>query len=409
MKKSDFYRDARTDLDGPLHGVTVLEATTTWAGPMAGCVLADFGARVIKVEHPKGEVGRRLLPLLPDSPAALSLPHETVNRNKRSLTLNLSNERGRRLFLDLARNADIVIENFRPGTMAEWGVGYDHVRAVKHDIVYVSISGFGQFGAFAERAGYDPIAQSYSGFASLNGPPDGEPVKAATYLGDDLAGLHGALGAMAALRHRDRTGEGQYIDVALVDALLFQSNGNLSAGALGLPMPRMGNQFSVAAPTNMYRCSDGYVFAGILVDNHWKRCARLLGRAELADDPRYAALAGRLAHRDELDALLAQWCAARTVADVVALFDENGLAATRVNTYAEAAAEEHVAARDMLQSTRLHDGSTAPIVGPAAKFSRTPLKVRSSSESLGASTDAILGELGYDEDTIAQLRREGAI
>ena len=183
------------------------------------------------------------------------------------------------MFLELARRADIVVENFRPGTMAEWGVGYEQVRAVKPDIVYVSISGFGQFGRLSHRVGYDPIAQHYSGFTSINGDPNGGPMKAAMFLGDDLSGIHAALGALAALRHRDRTGEGQHVDVALVDTLLFQSDSNIAAGALNLPTPRTGNEFTVCAPTNMYVCLDGNVFAGVLTDPHWKKLAATIGRA----------------------------------------------------------------------------------------------------------------------------------
>ena len=409
MDKSDFYRDARTDLTGPLQGITVLEATTTWAGPMAGCMLADFGADVIKVEHPTGEVARRLRPLIPDSAASLSLPHETVNRNKRSVTVNLSSSAGRDVFLDIARHADIVVENFRPGTMAQWGVGYDDCRAVKPDIVYVSISGFGQFGKLSHRVGYDPVAQHFSGFTSINGDPDGRPVKAATFLGDDLSGIHAALGALAALRHRDRTGEGQHVDVALVDTLLFQSNGNISAGALGIETPRTGNEFTVCAPTNTYDCLDGQVFAGVLLDAHWRRLAAIIGRAELADDAQYATLNARLSRRSEVDRLLADWCATCRVADVVAAFEASGLPAVRVNTYAEAAAEPHVHDRDMLQRTTLHDGTEVPLVGPTAKFSRTPTRVRSAAEPLGLSTETLLAELGYDANAIAQLRSKGAI
>ncbi len=407
MDKAQFYREARSDLTGPLSGVTVVEATTTWAGPMAGCILADFGARVIKVEHPDGEVARRLLPLIPGS--RLSLANETVNRNKENVRLKLSTRAGRDVFLKLAAAADIVIENFRPGTLAEWGIGYDDVRSVNPDIVYVSISGYGQFGPLSDRVGYDPVAQHYGGFTSLNGEPGGQPVKAPTYLGDDLAGVHGALGAMAALRHRDQTGEGQHVDVALVDSLLFQSNGKLSAGALGVPLERYGNQFDLAAPVNAYACRDGHVFAGVLLDSHWKALAKLLGRAELADDPRYATLGARIEHRTDVDTLLAAWCAVRPVAEVVQAFADAGLPATRVNTYAEAAGEAQVHERDMLQPVTLADGTRAPLTGPAAKFSRTPTRVRSAAEALGASTERVLAELGYDTTQIRALHDDGVI
>ncbi len=404
MDKADFYRNARDDLTGPLSGVTVIEATTTWAGPMAGCVLADFGARVIKVEHPDGEVARRLLPLVPGSRGNLSIANETVNRNKENVTLVLSKPEGREIFLKLAASADVVIENFRPGTLSEWGLGYEHVCAVKPDIVYVSISGYGQFGPLSDRVGYDPGAQHFGGFTSLNGEPGGKPVKAPTYLGDDLAGVHGALGALAALRHRDRTGEGQHIDVALLDSLLFQSNGKLSAGAMDVKLERYGNEFDLAAPVNAYECKDGYVFAGVLLDTHWKVLARVIGRPELGADSRYAKLFDRIGHRAEVDKLLADWCAARTTRQVEEQFAAEGLPACRVNTYAECAREPQVLERDMLQTVTLADGTAAPLTGPAVKFSRTPTKVRSAAEALGESTDAVLAQLGYDATAIDRLR-----
>jgi len=264
VRKSEFYREARHDLPGPLAGVRVVETTTTWAGPMCGCVLADFGAEVIKVEPPDGEIARRLPPALPGASPPVSALHATVNRNKRSVCLDLREPRGRDLFLRLATTADLVVENFRPGTLDRLGLGYRDLRAMNEDVILVSISGFGQFGRDAERAGYDPLAQAASGFLSLNGDPDGEPVKAPTFLGDDLAGLHAALAALAALRHRDRTGEGQHIDVSLLDAMWFQTPGYLTLGALGQPLPRLGNQFRVAAPANVYRCADGSVMAGVV-------------------------------------------------------------------------------------------------------------------------------------------------
>ncbi len=407
MERSEFYADARADLDGPLAGVRVVEVTTTWAGPMCGCILADFGADVIKVEHPDGEVARRLPPFLPGREVPLSFLHATVNRNKRSLSLDLRRPEGREVLARLARTADVLVENFRPGTLEGWGAGYDALAAERPGLVYVSISGFGQYGPMHERLGYDPLAQALSGFLSLNGSPDGEPVKAPTFLADDLAGLHAALGALAALRHRDRTGEGQHVDVALLDAMLFQSTGYLTLAALGVPLPRLGNEFRIAAPANTYRCRDGRILAGVLLDSHWKRLAAVLGHPEWADDPRYATAAERIARRGEVDGALRAWAAARTREDALAALHAAGVPAAPVRTYAEAAADPHVAARDMLQDVPQADGAPAPITGPAAKLSRTPIRVRSGAPALGAHNDEILAELGLDSQTRRRLHDTG--
>ena len=403
MDKNAFYANARSDLRGPLDGITVVEATTTWAGPMAGCLLADFGATVLKVEHPNGEVARGLPPYLPDS--RLTLLHETVNRNKQNLSIDLHHAEGRAIFLTLCERADIVIENFKPGTLAGWGVGYADVAARKPDIIYVSISGFGQFGPYSERPGYDPIAQNFSGWSSLNGPPEGGPTKAPTFLGDDLAGVHGALGALAALQHRQRTGEGQHVDVALIDSLIFQSNGNLTQGALGMPIARHGNQYAVAAPANVFACSDGQIYAGVLLDSHWRAMCGLIGCTELAQ----MTNADRVARRAEVNAAVGEWCRVRPTAEVVTTLTALGITATRVNTYAEAAQDPHIAARDLLQTTRLADGRDVPLTGPAAKFSRTPTAVRTAAPALGQDNAALLASLGYDADAQRRLREDGII
>jgi formyl-CoA transferase len=275
---------------------------------------------------------------------------------------------------------------------------------VKAGIVYVSISGFGQFSPLSDRVGYDPLAQNYCGWTSINGDPGGGPVKAPTFLGDDIAGLHGALGAMAALRHRDQTGEGQHVDVSLVDSLLYQSDGYPTAGALGMPPERLGNQFAIAAPVNNYSCKDGNVFAGVLLDTHWKRLAKHLGREDLV------ALTGidRINKREEVDELLRNYCASTEVDTVVQAFAEMGLPATRVNTYEEVVKEEHVIARDMLQEVTLTDWKTVPIVAPGVKFSRTPVRIREPAATLGQHTESVLGELGYSAEEIEEMRSDGA-
>jgi formyl-CoA transferase len=280
---------------------------------------------------------------------------------------------------------------------------------MKQDVILVSISGFGQFGPHSDRPGYDPLAQAASGFLSLNGEPDGEPVKAPTFLGDDLGGLHGALAALAALHHRERTGEGQHVDVSLLDAMLFQTPGYLSAGALGVPLPRMANQFRIAAPADTYACRDGLVMAGVLVDSHWKILARLIGRAELADDPDFSTTAGRLAHREQVNQLLADWMVQHSTDEVVERFAEAGIPAAAVQSYEQAAHAPHTREREMLQPTDTEGERRVPIAGPPAKFSRSPTKVRSGAPALGAQTDEILDELGVDPEERESLRRDGVI
>jgi len=301
------------------------------------------------------------------------------------------------------------VENFRPGTLDRWGAGWAALRARKPDLVFVSISGHGQFGSRSGQLGYDPLAQAASGYLSLNGDPEGEPVKSPTFLADDLAGLHAALAALAALRHRDHTGEGQHVDVSLLDSLLFQSNGYLTLGAMNVPLPRLGNEFRIAAPANTYTCRDGRIMAGVLLDSQWKRLAVLIGRPELADDPHFATTPARIARRGDVDALLRDWAAVRTTAAAMGELERAGIPVAAVRSYAEAARDPEIAERDMLQIAQQSDGSPAPVTGPAAKFSRTPTRVRSGAPSLGRDTDEILAELGVGDAERRRLREQNVI
>ena len=277
---------------------------------MCGVVLADLGADVIKVEIPTGDVARSLM-ALPDT--EVSLMHATVNRNKRSLSIDMTSDEGRETLLDLVTRCDIMIENFKAGTMARHELGYDDIKAVKPDIVYVSVSGWGQYGPDHKAAGYDPMAQATSGFMMVNGSPESSPTKAGTFLADDLGGLHGAIGAMAALRHRDQTGEGQHVDIALLDAMIFQTNGLPTLGTYGIQPDRWGNQFGFLAPCNLYECSDGPVYSGVLLDSHWAQLAELIGQPELAHHESFATRDARVANRDVCDLLFGAWLAEQTL------------------------------------------------------------------------------------------------
>ncbi|PZG11500.1 carnitine dehydratase [Micromonospora craterilacus] len=387
----DFYREARDDLAGPLHGVRVLDVTKVWSGPLTSAILADLGADVIRVELPHGRDGE-VPPRIPGT--GLSWFRQTVNRNKRSVGLDLREPSGRETFLRLVGTADVVVENYRPGTLDGWGVGWAQCRAIRPDLVFVSISGWGQYGARRAEAAYDPIVQAASGWMSLNGDPDGGPVRAPTFLADELAGLHGAIGALAALWHRRCTGEGQHVDVAMFDAMLAGGAGLHTLAAAGRPPARWGNQTDFVVPANVYDCADGQVYLAVALDRHWRALAEAMDRPDLARAPGFARAADRLANRAEVDAVVAGWCAARPADVAVAALVDRGLTVSRVRTVAEVVADPHVAQRSMLQPTVLSDGSTAPIVGPAAKFSRTPTRVRQGAPAPGQHTAQVLAELG---------------
>ena len=406
MHKHEFFENAREDLTGPLAGVSVLEVTSTWAGPMCGVVLADLGADVIKVEIPSGDVARSIIPI-PDS--EISVMHATVNRNKRSLAIDMTRPEGRQVLLDLAAEVDIVVENFKSGVLARHGLGYDDLTAVKPDIIYVSVTGWGQFGPDHEAAGYDPLAQATSGFMTINGSPDGPPTKAGSFLADDLGGLHGAIGAIAALRHRDQTGEGQYVDIALLDAMLYQTDGMPTLGSIGVQPARWGNEFGFAVPADVYDCADGPVYAGVLLDDHWKRLAVILGQPELAENEAFATVDGRAQNRDVCNMLLGGWLAERTRDEAIEVLRDAGLAIAKVQSFVDVVEDAHVQARDMLQSVTHHDGTTVLIVGPSWKFSRTPVKIRTAAPALGQDTDAILSEVGLTDDQVAGLRDAGIV
>ena len=407
MNKDEFYLNARNDLTGPMDGVRVLEICSTWAGPMCCNVLADLGADVIKVELPKGEVGRYVIPMLPSTDMGAAFA--TVNRNKRSLAVDIRIPEGRDICLDVAKQCDIVVQNFKVGTMSGYGLGYEDVLTVKPDVVYVSISGFGQYGPHQDAPAYDPLIQAVSGFMSVNGQPDSPPTKAGIYLTDDLSGLHGALGAIAALRHRDQTGEGQHVDISMLDAMLFQSNGLPLLASLGIEPGRMGNEFGVTAPANVYECKDGPVYLVTLLDSHWEKLAEVIGQPDLGTNEAFATRVARVENRDIVNQLVGGWLAAKTRKEAMDLLSAAGIPIGPVNTYVESVSDSHIQARDMLQEVEFADGTSSHNVGPAAKFSRTPTRVRMAAAALGQHTDEILEDLGLAAEERQRLIDAGIV
>jgi formyl-CoA transferase len=410
-ERDRFYRDATPACDGPLEGIRVLDVTTTWAGPRCSGVLADYGAEVIKIElRDPPEVARRLPPMLPDIEPPESYFNATVNKNKKNLCLDLRKAEGREVLLRLAETADVFVENFKKGTLASWGCGYEDLSAVNPEIVYVSITGFGQYGPYSHLPGYDPTAQAMSGFMHMNAQEDeAMPLKAPVFLADEIAGLHGAMAALAALAYRQREGKGQHVDIALLDAMIDSCTGLHTLAARGVPTPRLGNTYSFAAPANAYRCSDGWVHAGALLDSHWQRITRMLGRPELAEHPDYATISARLARRDEVDGILADWCSRRTREEVIRAFEQAQVVAAAVLTPAETVADPHVRARGAIGEVTTDRGETLRLPAPAAKFARTPVRIRVSAPRPGSHTESILEQIGYDAADIRRLARAGVI
>lgn len=390
---------------GPLDGVRVIEVTTTWSGPMAGCILADFGAEVIRVEHPSGDVTRRFGFQFPGSNE--SVLYQTVNRNKKSMTLDLHDDRAQEITRKLIETADILIENFRQGTLAGWGLDYETCASRNPRLVYASITGFGQNGPYSRHPAYDPIIQFMSGWAARNGTKSSGPLKAPTMLADDLGGVHAALGVLAALRERDVSGQGQYVDISMLDSMLFQCNAQLTMGSLGIDQEKQENSYPTV-PANLYQCVDGQIYIAVLLEKQWSRLAGMINE-KLPNDPKFNSAAGRVKHRKDVDGRVQEWCSRKTRNEVLDLCHNAGVPAAPVATFLEVASDPQVRFRDMLQTVEIEPGITGELIGPAAKFSKTPTKVRSAAPKLGAHTVEVLQSIGYSQEDIDKLKKAEVI
>jgi formyl-CoA transferase len=393
---------------GPLAGLKVLELGQLIAGPFAARTLADFGAEVIKIETPDGGDPLRKWRLLKDG---TSVWWQVQSRNKRSLALDLREAEGQAVVRQLAAEADVLIENFRPGAMEGWGLGPDALLAANPRLVMLRISGYGQSGPYRNRPGFGVVAEAMGGLRHLTGEPGRVPVRVGVSIGDTLAALHGVIGVLLALHHRNASGRGQVIDVALYEAVFNCMESLLPEyAAFGAVRGPAGSALPGIAPTNAYRCQDGaYALIAGNGDSIFRRLMTLIGREDLANDPALADNAGRVARGAELDAAIGAWTAQRPVDDVLAALAQAAVPAGRIYTIADIAADPHYQARGMLQQVRMDDGSTLAVPGVVPKLSLTPGGHRRNAPTLGQDTDAVLREIGLTPQQVQALKERGIV
>jgi crotonobetainyl-CoA:carnitine CoA-transferase CaiB-like acyl-CoA transferase len=394
---------------GALSGIVVLDFSRVLAGPYATMLLGDLGATVLKVEDPLSGDGTRGWG--PPFVGGESTYFLSVNRNKRSVTLDLATSEGQALARGLAARADIVVENFRPGTMARFGLDYETLAAITPGLVYASISGYGQTGPHRDLPGYDFTIQAEGGLMSITGPEGGDPCKVGVAVGDIVTGLHTAVAILAALHARGRTGVGQFIDVALLDSQVGWL-ANVAQGflATGVVPERHGNAHPNIVPYGTFTASDGLVAVGGGTDRHFQRIAALGGAPELAKDPRFQTNAGRVEHRETLIPLLNRIFETRTVAAWVEALREVGVPVAPVRDLEAVFEDPQLRHRQMLQTVEHPTAGPLPLVGPVPKLSGTPAAIRRAPPLLGADTDEILGLfLGSSPDELGRLRSLGVI
>jgi formyl-CoA transferase len=401
-RKSTVHTDSRIPA-AALRGVRVIEMGQLIAGPFAGKTLAEFGADVIKIEPPGAGDPLRNWRMIKEG---TSVWWQVQSRNKRSIALDLRNPEGQDIAKKLIAEADVLIENFRPGTLEGWGMGWEALSKLNPGLVMLRVSGYGQTGPYRDLPGFGAIGEAMGGLRHLTGEPDRVPVRCGISIGDTLAALHGTIGILIALYHRKvNGGQGQVIDVALNEAVLNVMESLIPEySAFGAVREAAGSALPGIAPSNAYRCADGYVLIAGNGDSIFKRLMQAIGRDDMAMDPELANNAGRVARVTELDQAIGAWTATRPVSQVLDILVQARVPAGKVYTAKDIVEDPHYRARDMILSQATRDGYDVEVPGVVPKLLGTPGTVRSSAPGLGDDTDGVLRELGLSTQEIAALR-----
>jgi len=393
----------------PLAGIRVLELGQLIAGPFAGKCFAEFGAQVIKIEPPGTGDPLRQWRMLHNG---TSLWWYVQNRNKKSVTLNLRVPEAQAIARRLAKTADVVIENFRPGTLEKWGLGYEVLSRDNPGLVMLRLSGFGQTGPLRDQAGFGAIGESMGGLRYVTGYPDRAPVRPNLSIGDSIASLHGVIGVLMALRHRDASGgRGQVVDVALYEAVFNMMESVLPEfDMFGVVRERTGSNLTGIVPSNTYLTRDGqHVVIGANGDSIFKRLMKMIGREDLAEDLSLAGNAGRAERADELDSVIGEWTGRHDADQAIRLLNDAQVPNSKIYSIADIVREPHFCARDMIRDVKLPDGASLKVPGIVPKLSETPGDLEWIGPKLGEHTEEVLGSLGYSSAEIASLRERGII
>ncbi|OIN47021.1 formyl-CoA transferase [Pseudomonas azotoformans] len=393
----------------PLEGIKVVEMGQLIAGPFAAKILAEFGAEVIKIEPPVTGDPLRKWRLLHDG---TSVWWAAQSRNKQSVTLDLRQDEAREVVKRLVKDADILIENFRPGTLEKWGLGWDELSAINPGLIMLRVSGYGQTGPYRDLPGFGVIGEAMGGLRHLSGEPGRTPVRVGVSIGDSLSALHGVIGVLLALRHREQQhGAGQQVDVALYESVFNLMESLIPEySVFGTVREPAGSSLPGIAPTNAYRCKDGkYALIAGNGDSIYRRLMEKIERLDLADDPELAQNDGRVRHVARIDAAISTWTAERNLDAVLAALKDANIPSGKIYDAADIAADPHYQARDMLLASQLDDGTAVTLPGIVPKLTATPGRVQSRAPSLGQHTDAVLDGIGIDAPTRAAWRARGLI